>query len=104
MSPIEQHFASLVIAVSEVFAAWVIFKLWRSDEITFLKIALTTIAIIPLLGPLLVLWISNFPERAPEALQDRYKFGADVHERWDDVIRESNPVAKFKKWRDIMKR
>ena len=97
------HFASLVITASEVIAVWVIFKLWRSDEMRFLKVALTAIAIVPVFGPLIVLWISNFPERAPEALQDRYKFSADVYERWKDVNQEKNPVAKFKRWKEIMK-
>lgn len=94
---------SLAIAASEVFAVWVIFMLWRSDEMLLLKVALTAIATFPVFDPLIVLWISNFPERAPEALQDSYKFSADVYERWIDVIQKKNPVAKFNKWKEIMK-
>lgn len=103
MPSIALNFPLLVIAISEAFSAWVILKLWHSDEIPVLKIALTAIALIPILGPFLVLWIGSFPERAPEALQDEFKSSADVHERWIDVIREKNPVAKFDQWKKIMK-
>lgn len=103
MFPVQLSFASIVITMSEAFAVWVMVKLWRSEEFLVLKILLTAIAIVPVLGPFFVLWICNFPERAPEALQDRYKSSSDVFDRWRDVIREKNPIAKFKKWKGIMR-
>ena len=103
MLPTDLSLASLVVVMSEAFAVWVIVMLWRSNEFVVLKCVLTAIAIIPVLGPVLVLWICNFPARAPGALQDKYKFSADVYERWSDVIREKNPVAKFRKWREVMR-
>lgn len=84
-------------------ASWLIagallIRLWRSSESTVIKVGLTAIAPIPILGPLLILWISNFPNSAPAVLQDRSRYGTDVYERWAGIFKEKNPNSKFRKW------
>ena len=90
------------IAASWLAAAILLLRLWRSAESTLIKIGLTLIAPIPVLGPVLILWISNFPRAAPAVFQDRSRYGSDVYERWSDVFKERNPHLKFRKWRALI--
>lgn len=92
----------LVIAISEVVAAVLIWRLWKSDEHRFLKVALSALALIPILGPLLVLWLSNFPSTLPPALRDQYRNSTDVLDRWRSVFNEKNPHLKFRKWKETI--
>lgn len=92
----------LVIAISEVVAAVLIWRLWKSDEHPFFKVALSALALIPILGPLLVLWLSNFPNSLPPALRDQYRNSTDVLDRWRSVFNEKNPHIKFRKWKETI--
>lgn len=93
-----------VILISEPIAIWLIWKLWRSDDYLFFKLSLSVLALVPVVGPLLVLWIGNFPTIQPRALQDRAAKRADVYERWRDVLEERSPIRRFRKWREVMNR
>ena len=54
----------IVIFVSELVAIFVIWHPWRSADFLFMKIGLSVIAVIPILGPVVALWIANFPNKA----------------------------------------
>ena len=95
---------SIAVLVSEVSAIWLIWRLWRSDDHLFLKVTLSVLALIPIAGPLFVLWVGNFPPVQPYALQDRVRKSTDVYDRWRDVLEERNPVRRFRKWREVMER
>lgn len=58
-----------IILASEVLAAWVIWRLWRSSDHAFFKVSLSLIALVPVLGPVIALWASNFPSAAPPVLR-----------------------------------
>jgi hypothetical protein len=90
-----------IVLASEVVACWVILRLWRSADRVSLKLMLSLVALIPVLGPLLAIWISDFPDVEPEVLQvprGRGYFFA----RWREVLETRNPVRRFRKWRDLM--
>ena len=90
-----------IFLASEAVAAWLIYRLWRSGDPLFFKISLSLIALFPLLGPLLVLWVSDFPDPEPDALQDR-GYRGDFYRRWQSVLEERNPIRRFRYWRDRM--
>ncbi len=90
-----------VIIISELCALWLIWRLWRSDDHLFFKISLSLLALLPVLGPLLTLWIANFPDVAPLILQDRKRFSSDVFDRWRYVLAEQNPAKRFQRWRGL---
>ena len=93
-----------IVVVSEVFALWIIWRLWRSADHPFFKIALSLVALIPMLGPIIALWIGNFPPSAPPILRDRLRYSTDFYDRWRGVLNERNPVMRFRRWRTLMTR
>jgi predicted PurR-regulated permease PerM len=48
-------FATVVVLVSEIVACWIIYRVWRSEDFLFFKVAYSAIAVVPVLGPILVL-------------------------------------------------
>lgn len=88
----------LVIVLSELVAIWLVWRLWRSDEHLFFKISLSVLAVIPIIGPLLLIWISDFPEKVPKIFQDQAIYSADVSDRWRYVHSEPNPKRRLQKW------
>jgi hypothetical protein len=87
-----------VVAVSELVALVVVVRIWRSGELATLKILLSAIALIPLLGPLLALWISAFPNEAPENMQNR-GFRGNYYRDWSPVLGAHSPIRRFRRWR-----
>ena len=94
--------SEIAIAISELVAVYLIWRLWKANDHPFFKLALSLIALIPFLGPVAVLWIANFPSSLPPALRDQRRYRTDVADRWRDVIDEKNPHAKFNKWKQVM--
>lgn len=92
------------LATSALASLYLVWRLWRSNDHLFFKIALTAIAFIPFLGPLLVFWISNFTKSQAAVFQDKYRFSTDVFDRWRHVIEEKNPHSRFQKWRELIGR
>jgi hypothetical protein len=95
--------ALVVVIVSEAVALWVAVRAWRSADPLLLKLGVTAVAIIPLIGPLVAIWVGNFPPSLPKALQDRHARQPDVYDRWRSVLAERNPVRKYRLWRNVMK-
>ena len=91
-----------IILASEVVALWVILRLWRSADPIFFKAILSLLALIPVVGPLLVFWISDFPDVEPEVLQVPRGRRGDFFARWREVLDAKSPVQRFRRWRDLM--
>ena len=91
-------FKLIVVVLSELLSIWLIWRLWRSRDHLFFKISLSALAMIPVVGPLLLMWLRNFPEKVPGIFQDRDRYTADVSERWRHVHSEPNPKRRLRKW------
>lgn len=61
--------ALLAIAVSLLASLAVTVLIWRRRDPLALKIAVTVVAFLPVVGPLFALWILSFPDRMHPALQ-----------------------------------
>lgn len=97
-------FKLIVVVLSELLSIWLIWRLWRSSDHLFFKISLSALAMIPVVGPLLLMWLRNFPEKVPGIFQDRDRYTADVSERWRHVHSEPNPKRRLQKWIAFIKR
>ena len=89
---------------SELLALWLVWRLWRSEDHVFFKVALSLFAFLPVLGPLLVLWIGNFPDSKPRILRDNVRYRTDFYDRWRHVLEEKNAIRRFRSWRELMTR
>ena len=78
-------FRLILVVLSELLAVWLIWRLWRSTDHLFFEISLSVLAIIPMIGPLLLIWLRDVPEKVPSIFQDRHRYSADVSERWRHV-------------------
>ena len=87
-----------VVLISELVVLMLIVRIWRSDEILGLNVLLSGVSLIPVLGPLLALWIIAFPNEAPEAIQNRGPRG-NYYRDWSRVIGERSPIRRFRLWR-----
>lgn len=92
-----------IIALSTCVAAWLLVKLWRSQEHLFFKLTLSVLVFIPVLGPIMVLFYGINPPVQPKSLQDLSGKTIDVDNRWRHVFEEKNPVKRFHKWRERIK-
>jgi hypothetical protein len=90
--------------LSEVVAVWLVWRLWRSTDALFFKISLTLLAWIPLLGPLMVFWIGNFPSSKPMILRDMAPRRTDFYDRWRHVLEARSPHQRFRGWHQLMTR
>ena len=94
--------AIVVIAISEIVALWVIFRAWRTPSHMAEKIGITLVALVPVIGPVFGLFLSNHPSPAHPALRDNARYRTDVLDRWRHIMDEKNPVVRQRKWKDLM--
>ena len=87
-----------VIGISELVAVVLVVRIWRSNEFLFLRILLSLVAFAPVIGPIVVLWVSRFPEVAPDVMQNRGKRG-DYYLDWSRVLGARTPIQRFRRWR-----
>jgi len=92
------------ICISELLAIYLIFKLWKSNDLLFFKICFSAIALVPFLGPFFVLWGANFPPPQHPAFQDRLRYSTDVFDRWRHVFAEKNPHTRFRMWQSMFEK
>ena len=88
----------VVIIVSEVIAISLVWRIWWSVDFLLMKIALSAIAFILVLGPVLAFWIGNVPNKAPVPLQNRGTRG-HYYLRWRPVFEARNAIRRFRLWR-----
>lgn len=57
-------------------------RVLRSQDPLILKVALVLLCAVPVIGPLVVYWVSNFPSRLHPDSQARYRNAVNVYGRW----------------------
>jgi hypothetical protein len=79
-----EHFSLKVAVVlgSTLVAVWLGIQVWKSRDPVILKVILTGILFVPLMGPLIVYWISNFPSRLHPDVQARNPKQINSYGRW----------------------
>ena len=87
-----------VILASELVALIVIYRAWRSQAHFAEKIALSLLALVPLIGPFLAWWLNHNPLPANPALRDYSGRTNDLLDRWRHVFEEKRPVVRQRKW------
>jgi hypothetical protein len=97
MSPL-----AIAIAISEIIAIWLAWRIMRLSDPLFFRIANSVIAFIPFLGPIVAYWAANFPDPHHPALRDNKRYSADVFSRWIDVLSMTDPEQRKKKWKQVM--
>jgi hypothetical protein len=92
---------ALVLLITWAVGAWLVAKVWKSNDPVVLKVVLTLLAVVPILGPLVAYWISNFPSRLHPDVQAKYKETVNVYGRWrtedDEPVRESRASQAAKR-------
>ena len=100
--PFEPSVGFWIFVASELVAAWLIWRLWRSPEHPFFKVSLSILALIPVLGPMVVLWIGNFPSKKPRILRDQVRYRTDFYDRWRHVLESKDEKTRFGFWKTLM--
>ncbi|MGS5089348.1 hypothetical protein ACVC7V_22945 [Hydrogenophaga sp. A37] len=91
-----------VVVLSGCVSVFLIWRLWRSEEHLFFKVSLSVLGLLPVLGPLMMLWIGHFPSRVPAVFRDNGKYSSDVYEKWRHVHEEKDPVRRQEKWQTMV--
>jgi hypothetical protein len=91
-----------LVALSTLGAVLLSVRVWRSSDPTPFKVVLTLLALIPVLGPVTVYWISNFPSPLHPALRDYHAKQPDVYDRWRDVLEAKSPISRHRAWQRLM--
>jgi len=60
---------------------------WRRDDPVLFKVAVTLVTLIPVLGPIVGLWVTSFPDKMYPDLQARYKNAVNAYSVPTDLIR-----------------
>lgn len=93
----------LVVAISELIALLLIWRIWKTDDYFAMKVALSVLAIIPVVGTLGALWIHGFPPPQPEALRNKYRYSTDVFDRWRHVFEQKDEKKKKRSIRKLLR-
>jgi hypothetical protein len=97
-------FKIAVVSCSWLLSIYLVWILWRSEQHVFFKVSLTVLVWIPVLGPLLFWWISDFPSKVHPMFRDRSRYSSDVFDRWRAVHSDSDPQRRLGKWIAQVKR
>jgi hypothetical protein len=92
---------TVVVLVSWLVGAWLVVRVWKTADPPFFKIILTLLAAVPVIGPVAVYWISNFPSRLHPDVQAKYPKTVNVYGRWrteeDEKFTSNNPPKRERK-------
>ena len=87
----------LVVILSEILAVFLIWGIWQREDYRFMKIAMSLVALVPVVGTLGILWVHGFPSVKNRALQNR-SLGiiptTEVFDRWRHVFDEKDEGKK----------
>jgi len=75
-------FRTAVVLASWVVGAFLAVRVWRSGDPGLFKAVLILLCVVPVLGPLVVYWVSNFPSRLHPESQARFRNVVNTYERW----------------------
>lgn len=95
---------TLVVLLSELISLLLLFKYWRSEDFIIFKIVLTVISLIPIFGPLALLWLGNWPDSQPKAFRDESRYRSDVWDRWRHVFEEKDSMFRRRKIKGVLKK
>jgi len=82
--------------VSWVVGAWFSVRVWKSQDPVPCKVVLTVLCLIPVLGPLVVYWISHWPNRLHSDVQARHPKRVNTYGHWRSID-EQLPSRKKKR-------
>jgi hypothetical protein len=77
----------LLLGASACAAVWVDVLVWRRSDHVLFKMAVTLVTLIPVLGPIVGLWVTSFPDKMHPDLQAKYKNTVNVYSVPKDFIR-----------------
>ncbi len=83
----------VVVVVSEIVAIFLIRSIWRRDDYRIMKILMSIVALIPVVGTLGVIWTHGFPSVQNRPYQNRgpgYIPTLEVFDRWRHVLDEKD--------------
>ena len=91
----------LTIAVlSWLLSLYLLIKLWRSVDLLPIKIGLSVLLLIPIVGPLAYFWIHAFPPASHPELQDSETGLTSKYRNWFEAIGKLPPLVQhFRKRR-----
>jgi hypothetical protein len=75
-----------IIGVSWLISAAFLFHLWRGRDHWLLRVGFTLMLAVPVLGPLMYVWIQAMPPPQDRDLQDQNRNRTDVLNRWRDRL------------------
>ena len=99
---------NFVVAASEILALFLIRGIWLREDYRIIKILMTVVALIPVIGPLGVLWTLGFPSVRNRAYQNRASPTIptlptlEVFDRWRHVLDEMNDAKKKQAAKDLL--
>ena len=73
------NYSLLIILISELLAIFLVWKIWKRNDHLIMKLALSIIAFVPIIGLFFAAWIINIPTSQPEHLQVRGARGDFFH-------------------------
>ncbi len=90
-----------VAALSWVLSLYLLYKLWSSVDFLVIKLGLSALLLVPIVGPLAYYWIQSFPESAPPELRS-HAYGS-YYDKWRSLLEATGDlqplVQHFKKRR-----
>ena len=96
----------IVVILSEIVAVFLIRRIWQREDYRIIKIMMSVVALIPVVGTLGILWVYGFPATSHPAVQNRsngYIPTLDVFDRWRHVLDEKNELKKKHAAQELLK-
>ncbi len=69
-----------LVAFSTLCALLLSVQIWKSDEKVLLKLGYSFIVLIPIMGPVVCVWLMHMPDKRPKKGQVRYRWGGYYQE------------------------
>ena len=73
---------AMIVLASWIVSAFLAVRVWRSRDPLWFKLALVLVLLIPVIGPAIGYWISNFPSRLHPQSQARYPKRVNSYGPW----------------------
>ena len=74
--------AATIAVLSWLLSLYLLFRMWRRDDLLTIKLGLTVLLVVPVFGPLVYFWTQAFPPPMHPDLQDRAGFRSDLTHMW----------------------
>ena len=77
----------LLLGVSSFASVCVAALVWRRNDHVLFKVSVTVVSFIPVIGPIVGLWVTSFPDKLHPDLQAKYKNAVNVYSVPKEAIR-----------------